>query len=63
MAAYVLIHGAWHGGWCWDKVAELLRKAGHSVGTPDLPGHGADTTPLDLITLERYVDRALEARQ
>lgn len=60
MAVFVLIHGAWHGGWCWDKVAALLRDAGHTVVTPDLPGHGSDTTPLDEIGLESYVDRTLE---
>ncbi|MFI5267647.1 MAG: alpha/beta fold hydrolase [Chloroflexota bacterium] len=60
MAVFVLIHGAWHGGWCWDKVAALLRDAGHTVVTPDLPGHGSDTTPLGEIGLETYVDRALE---
>jgi pimeloyl-ACP methyl ester carboxylesterase len=37
---YVLVHGAWHGGWCWGKVAELLRAAGHRVFTPTLTGLG-----------------------
>ena len=60
MAAFVLIHGAWHGGWCWDKVAPLLRAAGHRVATPDLPGHGADPMPIPEVTLEAYVNRALE---
>ena len=31
MSTYVLIHGAWHGGWCWDKVVPLLEKEGHNV--------------------------------
>jgi hypothetical protein len=35
---YVLVHGAWHGGWCWGKVAERLRAAGHRVFTPTLTG-------------------------
>lgn len=60
MASFVLIHGAWHGGWCWDKVAAVLRDAGHRVATPDLPGHGDDATPLSDITLDSYVHRALE---
>ncbi|HVA24827.1 MAG TPA: alpha/beta fold hydrolase [Chloroflexota bacterium] len=60
MAAFVLIHGAWHGGWCWDKVAALLRDAGHTVVTPDLPGHGSDATPLADIGLDTYVNRAIE---
>ena len=32
MATYVLVHGAWHGGWCWRDVAVELRAAGHHVG-------------------------------
>jgi pimeloyl-ACP methyl ester carboxylesterase len=37
---FVLVHGAWHGGWCWAKVARLLRDAGHEVLTPSLTGLG-----------------------
>lgn len=37
---YVLVHGAWHGGWAWSKAAPLLRAAGHSVTTPTLSGLG-----------------------
>jgi hypothetical protein len=29
---FVLVHGAWHGGWCWRRVAERLRGAGHTCG-------------------------------
>jgi pimeloyl-ACP methyl ester carboxylesterase len=36
----VLVHGASHGGWCWDEVARRLRAKGHLVLAPDLPGHG-----------------------
>jgi pimeloyl-ACP methyl ester carboxylesterase len=35
---FVLVHGAWHGGWCWDRVAPLLRAAGHRVYAPTLTG-------------------------
>lgn len=38
MATYVLVHGAWHGGWCWERVARLLRKQGHEVYAPTLTG-------------------------
>ena len=41
---YVLVHGAWHGGWCWGKVAERLRAAGHRVFTPTLTGLGDRAT-------------------
>jgi len=40
MASFVLVHGAWHGGWCWARVARLLRDAGHDVFTPTLTGLG-----------------------
>ena len=61
MSAYVLVHGAWHGGWCWEKITPLLERAGHVVIAPDLPGHGSDRTPLAEVTLERYVRRIGEA--
>jgi pimeloyl-ACP methyl ester carboxylesterase len=37
---YVLVHGCWHGGWCWAEVAERLRAAGHRVFAPTLTGVG-----------------------
>jgi pimeloyl-ACP methyl ester carboxylesterase len=40
MATYVLVHGAWHGGWCWKKLVPLLRAHGHDVLTPTLTGLG-----------------------
>jgi pimeloyl-ACP methyl ester carboxylesterase len=57
MSTYVLIHGAWHGGWCWNKIAPLLQQAGHRVLAPDLPGHGQDTTPLSAITPQLILQR------
>jgi len=38
--SFVLVHGAWHGGWCWRDVANGLRDAGHRVFTPTLTGLG-----------------------
>lgn len=35
---FVLVHGAWHGGWCWEGVARELEAAGHEVETPTMPG-------------------------
>ena len=40
MTSFVLVHGAWHGGWCWQRVARILRAAGHDVFTPTLTGLG-----------------------
>ena len=40
MATFVLVHGAWHGGWCWSRVAARLRAGGHTVWTPTLTGVG-----------------------
>ena len=40
MATYLLVHGAWHGGWCWRRVTDILRAAGHTVFTPTLTGLG-----------------------
>jgi pimeloyl-ACP methyl ester carboxylesterase len=40
MATFVLVHGGWHGGWCWRQVAALLRAAGHEVYAPTLTGLG-----------------------
>ncbi len=40
MATFVLVHGAWHGSWCWTRVRSALRKIGHEVFTPTLTGVG-----------------------
>jgi len=37
MAHFLLLHGACHGGWCWERVAPILRSAGHRTTAPDLP--------------------------
>src|ERR1700719_1639543 len=38
MATFVLVHGAWFGGWVWQKVIPLLEAAGHEVYAPTLTG-------------------------
>jgi pimeloyl-ACP methyl ester carboxylesterase len=40
MATFVLVHGAWHGAWCWRRLARLLARAGHEVFAPTLTGLG-----------------------
>jgi len=37
---FVLVHGGWHGGWCWRRVADLLERKGHKVFTPTMTGLG-----------------------
>jgi len=46
MVNYVLVHGGWHGAWCWDKVVPLLQAAGHSVYAPTLTGLGEQAALL-----------------
>jgi pimeloyl-ACP methyl ester carboxylesterase len=38
MSAFVLVHGAWHGSWCWKRVRRALQARGHEVFTPTLTG-------------------------
>lgn len=40
LRTFVLVHGAWHGGWCWRSVADVLRAHGHRVFVPSLTGLG-----------------------
>jgi len=39
-STFVLVHGAWHGGWCWRRVADQLTARGHRVFTPTFTGLG-----------------------
>jgi pimeloyl-ACP methyl ester carboxylesterase len=67
MATYVLVHGAYCGGFVWSKVARLLRKAGHDVYAPTLTGLGErvnlahrgidlDTHITDIVNVLEYED-------
>ena len=40
MATFVLVHGAWHGGWCWQRVVKQLNERSHEVFAPSLTGLG-----------------------
>lgn len=46
MTPVLLVHGAWHGAWCWERVLGPLRDAGMDPHTIDLPGHGDSPAPL-----------------
>jgi pimeloyl-ACP methyl ester carboxylesterase len=53
---FVLVHGAWHGGWCWRRVADLLEADGHKVYTPTLTGLGERSHLLsETITLDTHI--------
>lgn len=54
MAVFVLVHGAWHGAWCWRQVVECLGVAGHTAVALDLPGHGTNETPAAECTFGAY---------
>lgn len=55
--AFVLVHGSWHGAWCWDRVRPLLAQAGHAVHTPTLPGQGERADELSAsINLSTHID-------
>jgi pimeloyl-ACP methyl ester carboxylesterase len=65
MAVFVLVHGAWHGAWCWRRVAKVLTQAGHEVFAPTLTGVGErshllkshvnlDTHILDVVNEMRW---------
>lgn len=57
MSTFVLLHGAFHGAWCWARVAPLLRAAGHAVHTPTQTGLGDRAHLLSAdITLTTFVD-------
>ncbi len=61
MGTFVLVHGSWHGAWCWYKVISRLQDAGHQVIAPDLPALGADKTPVGQVTLKHWTDTVVAA--
>ena len=60
MSTFVLVHGAWHGGWCWRRVERLLRAQGHEVLTPTLTGLGERAHLMSRqIDLETHIEDVL----
>ncbi|MEM9624426.1 MAG: alpha/beta fold hydrolase [Pseudomonadota bacterium] len=55
MSTFVLVHGSWHGAWCWYKIVPALQAAGHNVVALDLPGLGNDKTPVAEVTLDSWL--------
>ncbi|MBS7538960.1 alpha/beta fold hydrolase [Ancylobacter lacus] len=65
MADFVLVHGSFHGNWCWQKLVPRLEALGHRVMAPNLPASGGDPAPLASADLAGYAARvgeAIEAR-
>lgn len=60
MAHFLLLHGSWHGAWCWHKVLPRIQAAGHTVTAIDLPGRGRAPAVPCAVGLARMV-RAAEA--
>lgn len=56
----VLVHGAWHGAWCWDEFKPYLTERGLTPIAPDLPGHGGRPLPLAEVSLAGYADAIAE---
>jgi pimeloyl-ACP methyl ester carboxylesterase len=56
---FVLVHGAWHGGWAWQPVAARLRAAGHRVSAPTSPGLDVNDDPRG-VTLADCVDALVD---
>ena len=57
MSTYLLVHGAWHSGQCWERVIPLLASAGHRVVAPSMTGHGDKAHLLSReVGLDTHVD-------
>lgn len=54
MAVFLLVHGAWHGAWCWERVVPMLEARGHRAVAIDLPGHGSSGVRPYRVTLGSY---------
>ena len=62
MANFVLVHGAWHGAWCWQRVSALLQQQGHRVHAVTLTGLGERAHLLaPSITLDTHIDDVISA--
>ncbi len=57
MSTFVLVHGAWHGSWCWKRVRPALQARGHEVFTPTLTGVGERAHLLSRqVTLDTHIE-------
>ena len=58
MKQFLLLHGSWHGAWCWHKIVPRIQAAGHAAVAIDLPGRGRAAAVPALVSLGRMVDAA-----
>jgi pimeloyl-ACP methyl ester carboxylesterase len=59
LATFALVHGAWHGAWCWERLVGPLRDRGHEVVVPELPSEDTELGLQDYaVTIERALDGA-----
>jgi pimeloyl-ACP methyl ester carboxylesterase len=61
MAQFLLVHGAWQGGWCWQHITPQLEARGHQVMALDLPGYGMDSARAMSTTLDDYTACVMQA--
>jgi pimeloyl-ACP methyl ester carboxylesterase len=58
---FTLVHGAWHGAWCWEQVEHHLGDLGAASVAVDLPGRSGDPKSIAELTLDSYVDHVVAA--
>ena len=56
-ATFVLVHGSFHGNWCWSRLIPMLEREGHKVLAPNLPASGGDPAPIENADLASYATR------
>lgn len=56
-ATFVLVHGSFHGNWCWSRLIPLLEREGYKVFAPNLPASGGDPAPIENADLASYATR------
>lgn len=60
MAHFILVPGAWHGGWCFERLRPLLEGQGHGMVAVDLPGMGSDDATIATVTLAQWADHVAD---
>jgi pimeloyl-ACP methyl ester carboxylesterase len=58
---FVFVHGISHGAWCWEALAETLRRRGHRAIAMDLPGHGRRAAEFARASLDSYAQTVADS--